>query len=166
MWNPRKLIITFHFHSTEVSLLSLSMVIKNWWESVHISKVSFVNSEKLRINFHFHSHAVISLSLSMAIKNPIRIEKYLTKKKLNWTRPFVTSAGYESHLKRLAAPFSHTRRASKMGAFKICYLLTFAVHSLLTQEGLPKGALLKFVIFILLKYMPLEGRAFSQPKAF
>ena len=37
-------------------------------------------------------------------------------------------SGYESHLKKLDAPFSHTRRASKKGAYKNDDLQTFKEH--------------------------------------
>jgi len=41
----------------------------------------------------------------------------------------MTSTGCESHLKRLTAPFSHTRRCSKRGAFKNVELHTFEAHA-------------------------------------
>ena len=41
---------------------------------------------------------------------------------------WLTSAGYESHLKMITAPFSHRRRDSKRSAIKFLYLHTFEAH--------------------------------------
>ena len=46
----------------------------------------------------------------------------------------MTFADYESHLKRLAAPFSHTKKCSKRVAFKnVDKLLSFEAHD--TREA-------------------------------
>ena len=47
----------------------------------------------------------------------------------------MTSAGYESHLKRLAASFSHTRRESKRGGFKKFDVHTFKTDGTILERG-------------------------------